>query len=33
MPPKIRRMTTKRRFTLLLSGDDAVADSLQNAPT
>jgi hypothetical protein len=26
-------MTTKRRFTLLLSGDDAVADSLQNAPT
>ena len=33
MPPKIRRMTTKRRFTLLLSGDDAVADSLQTAPT
>ena len=33
MPPKIRRMTTKRRFTLLLSGDDAVADSLQSAPT
>jgi hypothetical protein len=33
MPPKIRRMTTKRRFTILLSGDDAVADSLQNAPT
>jgi hypothetical protein len=26
-------MTTKRRFTLLLSGDDAVADSLQTAPT
>jgi hypothetical protein len=26
-------MTTKRRFTILLSGDDAVADSLQNAPT
>jgi hypothetical protein len=26
-------MTTKRRFTLLLSGDDAVADSLQSAPT
>ncbi len=33
MPPKIRRMTTKRQFTLLLSGDDAVADSLQTAPT
>ena len=33
MPPKIRRMTTKRRFTLLLSGDDAVADSLQTTPT
>lgn len=33
MPPKIRRMTTKRRFTLLLSGDDAVADSLQAMPT
>jgi hypothetical protein len=33
MQPKIRRMTTKRRFTILLSGDDAVADSLQNAPT
>jgi hypothetical protein len=33
MPPKIRRMTTKRRFTLLLSGDDAVADSLRTAPT
>jgi hypothetical protein len=33
MPPKIRRMTKKRRFTLLLSGDDAVADSLQTAPT
>ena len=33
MPPKIRRMTTKRQFTLLLSGDDAVADSLQSAPT
>jgi hypothetical protein len=33
MPPKIKRMTTKRRFTLLLSGDDAVADSLQTAPT
>lgn len=33
MPPKIRRMTTKRRFTLLLSGDDAVADSLQTVPT
>lgn len=33
MPPKIRRMTTKRRFTLLLSGDDAVAGSLQTAPT
>jgi len=32
MPPKIRRMTTKRRFTLLLSGDDAVVDSLQTAP-
>jgi len=32
MPPKIRRMTTKRRFTLLLSGDDAVADSLQTFP-
>ena len=26
-------MTTKRRFTLLLSGDDAVADSLQTLPT
>ena len=26
-------MTTKRQFTLLLSGDDAVADSLQTAPT
>ena len=26
-------MTTKRRFTLLLSGDDAVADSLQSSPT
>ena len=26
-------MTTKRRFTLLLSGDDAVAGSLQTAPT
>jgi hypothetical protein len=25
-------MTTKRRFTLLLSGDDAVADSLQTFP-
>jgi hypothetical protein len=33
MPPKIRRMTTKRQFTLLLSGDDAVADSLQDSPT
>jgi len=33
MPPKIRRMTTKRQFTLLLSGDDAVADSLQTVPT
>jgi hypothetical protein len=33
MPPKIRGLTTKRRFTLLLSGDDAVADSLQTAPT
>lgn len=33
MPPKIRRMTTKRQFTLLLSGEDAVADSLQAAPT
>jgi len=33
MPPKIRRMTTKRQFTLLLSGDDVVADSLQTAPT
>lgn len=33
MPPKIRRMTTKRRFTLLLSSDDAVADSLQTTPT
>jgi hypothetical protein len=33
MPPKIKRMTTKRRFTLLLSGDDAVADSLQTVPT
>ena len=33
MPPKIRRMTIKRRFTLLLSGDDAAADSLQTAPT
>ena len=33
MPPKIRRMTTKRQFTLLLSGDDAVADSLQTSPT
>jgi hypothetical protein len=33
MPPKIRRMTTKRRFTLLVSGDDAVADSLQTVPT
>jgi hypothetical protein len=33
MPPKIRRMTTKRRFTLLLSGDDTVADSLQDSPT
>jgi len=33
MPPKIRRMTTKRQFTLLLSGDDAVADSLESAPT
>jgi hypothetical protein len=26
-------MTIKRRFTLLLSGDDAVADSLQTVPT
>jgi hypothetical protein len=26
-------MTTKRQFTLLLSGDDAVADSLQTVPT
>jgi hypothetical protein len=26
-------MTTKRRFTLLLSGDDAVDDSLQTVPT
>ena len=26
-------MTTKRQFTLLLSGDDAVADSLQDSPT
>ena len=33
MPPKITGMTTKRRFTLLLSGDDAVADSLQTTPT
>lgn len=33
MPPKITGMTTKRQFTLLLSGDDAVADSLQTAPT
>ena len=33
MPPKIRRMTTKRRFTLLLSGDDAVDDSLRTVPT
>ncbi len=33
MPPKITGMTTKRRFTLLLSGDDAVADSLQTMPT
>lgn len=33
MPPKIRRMTTKRRFTLLLSGDDALDDSLQIVPT
>ncbi len=33
MAPKIRRMTTKRQFTLLLSGDDAVADSLQTMPT
>ena len=32
MPPKIRRMRTKRRFTILLSGDDAVADSLQTFP-
>lgn len=33
MPPKITGMTTKRQFTLLLSGDDAVADSLQTTPT
>lgn len=33
MPPKMRRMTTKRRFTLLLSSDDAVTDSLQTTPS
>lgn len=33
MAPKIPKMTIKRRFTLLLSGDDSAADALQESPT